>query len=67
MPMVVEAVEEISAKAGPGEVRRSPLPAVRITRRRFFHYMAAADFSLGFVADEAYTYVRGSCDFLFTL
>jgi alanine dehydrogenase len=33
----------------------------------FFHYMAAADFSLGFVAMKQYTYVRGKLRFLVPL
>jgi len=67
MPMAIEAVEEISRKQATGEVvvhprRRFELPGVG-----FFHYMAAADFSAGFVAMKQYTYVRGKLRFLVPL
>jgi len=58
MPQALEAVEDISRKQSTGEVvvhprRRFELPG------GFFHYMAAADYSAGFVAMKQYTYVRG--------
>src|SRR6202165_4857740 len=67
MPLAVEAVEESSRKQATGEGV--------VTRRRrfelpggvFFHYMAAADFSAGFVAMKQYTYVRGKLRFLVPL
>jgi ornithine cyclodeaminase/alanine dehydrogenase-like protein (mu-crystallin family) len=66
MPQALEAVEEISRKQATGEVvvhprRRFELP------NGFFHYMAAADFSLRFVAMKQYTYVRGKLRFLVPL
>jgi alanine dehydrogenase len=67
MPMALEAVEEVSRKQAAGEVivharRRFELPA-----GGFFHYMAAADFTGGFVAMKQYTYVRGKIRFLVPL
>jgi alanine dehydrogenase len=67
MPMALEAVEEVSRKQATGEVivharRRFELPA-----GGFFHYMAAADFTGGFVAMKQYTYVRGKIRFLVPL
>src|SRR2546426_7009487 len=67
MPLAVEAVEEISRKQATGEVvvhprRRFELPGVG-----FFHYMASADFSSGFVAMKQYTFVRGKLRFLVPL
>src|SRR5216117_85865 len=67
MPQALEALEEISRKQSMGEVvvharRRFELPG-----GGFFHYMAAADFSAGFVAMKQYTYVRGKLRFLVPL
>jgi len=66
MPQALGAVEEISRKQSTGEVvvhprRRFELPG------GFFHYMAAADYSAGFVAMKQYTYVRGKLQFLVPL
>ena len=60
MPMVMDAVEEISRKQAAGRVilhprRRFELPA----GGGFFHYMAAMDTEAGFIAMKQYTYVRG--------
>jgi ornithine cyclodeaminase/alanine dehydrogenase-like protein (mu-crystallin family) len=67
MPMALEAVEDISRKQASGD-------AVLHTRRRielpgggFFHYMAAADMSAGFLAMKLYTFVRGRLRFLLPL
>jgi alanine dehydrogenase len=38
-----------------------------LTHGGFFHYMAAADYSAGFVAMKQYTYVRGRLQFLVPL
>jgi ornithine cyclodeaminase/alanine dehydrogenase-like protein (mu-crystallin family) len=67
MPMALEAVENISRKQAAGEVvvharRRFELPA-----GGFFHYMAAADFSAGYLAMKQYTFVRGKIRFLVPL
>jgi ornithine cyclodeaminase/alanine dehydrogenase-like protein (mu-crystallin family) len=67
MPMALEAVENISRKQATGEVvvharRRFELPA-----GGFFHYMAAADFSAGYLAMKQYTFVRGKIRFLVPL
>src|SRR6267378_3566717 len=59
MPQAVEAVEEISRKQATGEVVVHPRRRFELPGGGFFHYMAAADFSLGFVAMKQYTYVRG--------
>ncbi len=67
MPMVVEAVEEISRKQATGEVVVHPRRRFELPGGGFFHYMAAADFSLGFVAMKQYTYVRGKLRFLVPL
>ena len=67
MPQAVEAVEEISRKQATGEVVVHPRRRFELPGGGFFHYMAAADFSLGFVAMKQYTYVRGSLRFLVPL
>src|SRR5258705_12216093 len=67
MPMVVEAVEEISRKQATGEVVVRPRRPFELPGGGFFHYMAAADFSLGFIAMKQYTYVRGKLRFLVPL
>src|SRR5467141_880752 len=67
MPMAVEAVEEISRKQATGEVVVHPRRRFELPGGGFFHYMAAADFSLGFVAMKQYTYVRGKLCFLVPL
>ncbi len=67
MPLAVEAVEEISRKQATGEVVVHPRRRFELPGGGFFHYMAAADFSLGFVAMKQYTYVRGNLRFLVPL
>ena len=67
MPMALEAVEEISRKEAAGSVivhsrRRFELPS-----GGYFHYMAAADFTAGFLAMKQYTFVRGKMRFLVPL
>ncbi len=64
MPMAVEAVEVISRKQATGEVVVHPRRRFELPGGGFFHYMAAADFSLGFVAMKQYTFVRGKLRFL---
>jgi len=67
MPLAVKAVEEISRKQATGEVVVHPRRRFELPGGGFFHYMAAADFSLGFVAMKQYTYVRGRLRFLVPL
>src|SRR5437763_1836775 len=64
MPLAVEAVEEISRKQATGEVVVHPRRRFELPGGGFFHYMAAADFSSGFVAMKQYTFVRGKLRFL---
>jgi alanine dehydrogenase len=67
MPAALEAVEEISRKQATGEVVVHPRRRFELPGGGFFHYMAAADFSRGFVAMKQYTYVRGKLQFLVPL
>jgi alanine dehydrogenase len=67
MPQALEAVGEISRKQATGEVVVHPRRRFEFPGGGFFHYMAAADFSLGFVAMKQYTYVRGKLRFLVPL
>jgi alanine dehydrogenase len=66
MAMALEAVEESLHKQARGEVvvqprRRFELP------KGFYHYMAAADYAGGYVAEKQYTYVAGKIRFLVLL
>ncbi|HEY2350954.1 MAG TPA: ornithine cyclodeaminase family protein [Candidatus Acidoferrum sp.] len=66
MSMALEAVEDSLRKQGRGEVvvqprRRFELP------NGFFHYMAAADYKAGYLAEKQYTYVSGRIRFLVLL
>jgi ornithine cyclodeaminase/alanine dehydrogenase-like protein (mu-crystallin family) len=66
MAMALEAVEESLRKQARGEVvvqprRRFELP------KGFYHYMAAADYAGGFLAEKQYTYVAGKIRFLVLL
>jgi alanine dehydrogenase len=67
MPLAVEAVEEISRKQATGEVVVHPRRRFELPGGGFFHYMAAADYTAGFVAMKQYTYVRGKLRFLVPL
>src|SRR5260370_39372992 len=67
MPMVVEAVEEISRKQATGEAVVHPRRRFELPGGGVFHYMAAADFSTGFFAMKEYSYVRGKLRFLVPL
>jgi alanine dehydrogenase len=67
MPMAVEAVEEISRKQATGEVIVHPRRRFELAGGGFFHYMAAADYTLGYLAMKQYTYVRGRMRFLVPL
>jgi alanine dehydrogenase len=66
MAMALEGVEDSLHKQARGEVvvqprRRFELP------KGFYHYMAAADYAGGFVAEKQYTYVAGKIRFLVLL
>src|SRR5438094_10468963 len=67
MPMTIEAVEEISRKQATGEVVVHPRRRFELPGGGFFHYMAAADLSLVFVAMKQYTFVRRKLRFLLPL
>ena len=67
MPSAIKAVEEISRKQATGEVAVHPRRRFELPSGGFFHYMAAADFSAGFLAMKQYTYVRGKLRFLVPL
>jgi alanine dehydrogenase len=64
MRMALEAVEEISRKQATGEVIVHPRRRFELPSGGFFHYMAAADFTAGFLAMKQYTFVRGKIRFL---
>ncbi|MCU1241184.1 MAG: hypothetical protein JWO71_1910 [Candidatus Acidoferrum typicum] len=67
MPMALEAVEEISHKQATREVVNHPRRRFELPSGGFFHYMAAADFTAGFLAMKQYTFVRGKMRFLVPL
>lgn len=67
MPKAIEAVEEVSRKQASGEVIVHPRRRFELPGGGFFHYMAAADFSKGYVAMKQYTYVKGRLRFLVPL
>ena len=67
MPMAIDAVEEISRKQSTSEAAAHPRRRFEFPGGGFFHYMAAADFSTGFVAMKQYTYVQGKIRFLVPL
>jgi alanine dehydrogenase len=67
MPMAVKAVEDISRKQATGEVVVHPRRRFEFNSGNFFHYMAAADHTAGFIAMKQYTSVRGKLQFLVPL
>src|ERR1700746_1877948 len=67
MPRAVDAVEEISRKQANGEVVVHPRRRFEFPGSNFFHYMAAADYTSGYLAMKQYTYVRGRLKFLVPL
>jgi ornithine cyclodeaminase/alanine dehydrogenase-like protein (mu-crystallin family) len=67
MPVAIAAVEEISRKQATGEVVVHPRRRFELPGNGFFHYMAAADYSTGFLAMKQYTYVRGKIRFMVPL
>ena len=67
MAIGLQAVEEVSRKEALGEVIVHPRRRFELPHGGFFHYMAAADFTGGYVAMKQYTYVRGDLRFLVPL
>jgi alanine dehydrogenase len=67
MPVAIQAVEEISQKQATGEVVVHPRRRFELPGNGFFHYMAAADYSTGFIAMKQYAYVRGKIRFVVPL
>lgn len=67
MPLAIAAVETISQKQATGEVVVHPRRRFELPGGGFFHYMAAADFSAGYVAMKQYTFVNGKLRFLVPL
>jgi alanine dehydrogenase len=67
MPMAVDAVEDISRKQANGEVVVHPRRRFEFNKGNFFHYMAAADYTDGFIAMKQYTFVRGKLQFIVPL
>lgn len=67
MTHAIAAIEEISRKQATGEVVVHPRRRFELPGGGFFHYMAAADYSAGFVAMKQYTFVRGKLRFLVPL
>ncbi len=67
MPMAIEAVEETSRKQATGDVVVHPRRRFELPGGGFFHYMAAADFSSGYIAMKQYTFARGELKFLVPL
>ena len=67
MPRALRAVEETSRKQAAEEVVVHPRRRFELSHSGFFHYMAAADYSAGFVAMKQYTFVRGKLRFLVPL
>jgi ornithine cyclodeaminase/alanine dehydrogenase-like protein (mu-crystallin family) len=67
MPAAIEAVEEISRRQATGEALVHARRRIELPDGGFFHYMAGADFTAGFLAMKLYTFVRGNLGFLVTL
>jgi alanine dehydrogenase len=67
MPQALQAVEGISRKQATDEVVVHPRRRFELSHGAFFHYMAAADYTAGFVAMKQYTFVRGKLQFLVPL
>lgn len=67
MPMALEAVEDISRKQAKGEAVLHARRRIELPGGGFFHYMAAADMSAGFLGMKLYTFVRGRLRFLVPL
>jgi alanine dehydrogenase len=67
MPMAIEAVEEISRRQATGEALVHARRRIELPGGGYFHYMAGADFTAGFLGMKLYTFVRGNLGFLVSL
>ena len=67
MPAAIDAVEEISRRQASGEAVVHPRRRIELHGGGFFHYMAAADFTAGFLAMKLYTFARGRLRFVVPL
>jgi ornithine cyclodeaminase/alanine dehydrogenase-like protein (mu-crystallin family) len=67
MPMAIAAVEEVSRKQAEGSVVVHPRRRFELPDHGYFHYMAALDTALSYVAMKQYTYVKGRLCFLVPL
>jgi alanine dehydrogenase len=67
MPMAIEAVEEISRRQATGEAVIHARRRIELPGGGYFHYMAGADFTAGFLGMKLYTFVRGNLGFLVSL
>lgn len=67
MPRALRAVEDISRREAAGEVVVHSRRRFELSHGGYFHYMAAADYTAGFVAMKQYTFVRGKLRFLVPL
>jgi alanine dehydrogenase len=67
MPMAIEAVEEISRRQATGEAVVHARRRIELPGGGYFHYMAGADFTAGFLGMKLYTFVRGNLGFLVPL
>ncbi|HYA96885.1 MAG TPA: ornithine cyclodeaminase family protein [Methylomirabilota bacterium] len=67
MPAAIDAVEEISRRQASGEALVHARRRIELGNGGFFHYMAGADFTAGFIAMKLYTFVRGNLGFLVPL
>src|ERR1700730_12102145 len=67
MPMAVEAVEDISRKQANGEVVVHPRRRFELPGGRFFHYMAAAHYTAGYLALKHHPFTRGKLRFIVPL
>jgi alanine dehydrogenase len=67
MPMAIDAVEDISRKQSGGQAVVHPRRRFEFNKSNFFHYMAAADHTDGYIATKQYTFVRGKLRFIVSL
>ncbi len=67
MPMALDAVEEISRRQDSNEAVVHARRRIELPNNGFFHYMAAADMTGGFLGMKIYTYVKGRLRFLVPL
>jgi alanine dehydrogenase len=67
MAIALEAVQESLKKQGRGEVVVQPRRRFELPNGGFYHYMAAADYTAGFIGEKQYTYVAGKIRFLVML